>query len=77
MNFIITKDPKWIQKWDEFLLNESRGSHLIYSQWLQSYASYGFDYEIFIAHEDEVIIGGYGAVIAKRRGIVFPYRNDT
>lgn len=65
MNFIITKDPKWIQKWDEFLLNESRGSHLIYSQWLQSYASYGFDYEIFIVHEDEVIIGGYGAVIAK------------
>lgn len=65
MNFIITKDPKWIQNWDEFLLKENRGSHLIYSQWLQSYVSYGFDYEIFIVHEDEVIIGGYGAVIAK------------
>lgn len=65
MNFIITKDLKWIQKWDEFLLNENRGSHLIYSQWLQSYKSYGFDYEVFIVHEGEVIIGGYGAVIAK------------
>ena len=65
MNFFFTNDPTWIAKWDEFLAKVNRGSHLLYSDWLSSYKSYGFEYEIFIVSDEDKIIGGFGAVIAK------------
>ncbi len=65
MTGFFTKDKTWLSKWDDFLHTENRGSHLLYSDWLQSYKSYGFDFEVFIVIENELIIGGFGAVIAK------------
>lgn len=65
MELLFTKDNNWMQKWDDFLLQENRGSHLLYSDWLNSYASYGFDYEVLLVLENDKIVGGFGAVIAK------------
>ena len=65
MKIIVTKDIKDASKWDEFISNNENGSHLQLSSWLQSYESYGFDYELFIIEENSEIIGGFGAVIAK------------
>ena len=65
MDFIITKEEFWLTKWNTFLKNENRGSHLVYSNWLQSYKSYGFDFEVLLFIDNDIIIGGYGAVIAK------------
>ena len=66
MKSFFTKDNNWLKKWDAFLKTENRGNHLLYSDWLSSYKSYGFDFEVFIIiNENEKIIGGFGAVIAK------------
>lgn len=65
MEIFFTKDIKWLEKWDEFVFLNDRGSHLIFSDWLQSYESYGFDFEIGICLDNGKIIGGFGAIIAK------------
>lgn len=65
MEIIYTKDSEWLRKWDAFILAEDKASHLMLSTWNASFASYGFDYEICIAHEDGKIYGGFAAVIAK------------
>lgn len=65
INFLFTKDSNWLQKWDDFLLTEDCGSHLLYSDWLKSYTSYGFNYEVFLVLDNDKIVGGFGAVIAK------------
>lgn len=61
-----TKEKQWLDKWDEFVCSSDKGSHLILSDWLQSYESYGFDFEIGICLENEKIIGGFSAIIAKK-----------
>lgn len=65
MEVIFTKQTEYLDKWDEFVTKNGKGNHLIYSDWLASYKNYGFDYEIGLVIENEEIIGGYGAVIAK------------
>ena len=66
MKGFFTKDIDWLSKWDDFLKNDNRGNHLLYSDWLKSYNSYGFDFEIYMVVNDEKkIVGGFGAVIAK------------
>lgn len=65
MKFIFTKEKVWLEKWDVFVANNPKGSHLIFSDWLKSYKSYGFDYEIGLVLDNNQIIGGYGAVIPK------------
>lgn len=65
MEWIITKEEHWCHKWDAFILTNPRGSHLVLSDWLKSYSSYGFDFELCIGSIDGQIIGGYGAIIAK------------
>lgn len=65
MELLFTKEHNWLKKWDEFILNENKASHLLLSDWNKSFESYGFDYEICIAIIDNKIIGGYAAVIAK------------
>ena len=65
MEIFFTKDPKWLEKWDVFLKSNDIGSHLQLSDWLISYAAYGFDFEVCICVENNEIIGGFGAVIAK------------
>jgi lipid II:glycine glycyltransferase (peptidoglycan interpeptide bridge formation enzyme) len=65
MEFIFTKDKHWLKKWDDFVQTNDKGSHLILSDWLHSYESYNFDFEVCLCLENDLIIGGYGAVIAK------------
>ena len=65
MEVIVTTEENYRIKWDKFISENENGSHLQLSTWLQSYRSYGFDYELFIIEEDNEIIGGFGAVIAK------------
>ncbi|MBP6557904.1 MAG: peptidoglycan bridge formation glycyltransferase FemA/FemB family protein [Flavobacterium sp.] len=65
MKIIFTKDPTWLQKWDDFVLQQKVANHLLLSAWNQSFESYGFDYEIALLIEDDQIIGGFAAVIAK------------
>lgn len=63
--FLFTKEHDWLVKWDFFVSNGEKGSHLVLSDWLKSYKSYGFDYEIGIILEQGKIIGGFAAVIPK------------
>lgn len=65
MKFLFTKEKYWLDKWDDFVSINNRGSHLILSDWLRSYQSYGFDFEIGLFVENEEIIGGFAAVIPK------------
>ena len=65
MNLIFTKEEQWLNKWDDYVYKNPRGSHLAYSDWLKSYQSYGFDFEVGLILENDSIIGGYGAVIPK------------
>lgn len=65
MDIIFTKEKKWLQQWDEYIQNENVASHLLLSNWNKSFESYGFEYEICVALKNNVIIGGYVAVIAK------------
>jgi len=65
MEIIYTKDKDWIDKWDTFININDKGSHLLVSDWIKSYQSYGFDYEFCIGVENNIIVGGYAAVIAK------------
>ena len=65
MTVLITKDIDWLKKWDDFVLNENHGSHLLLSDWIKSFIAYGFDYEICILVDNQKIVGGFAAVIAK------------
>ena len=61
-----TKQSSWLKKWDDFLRCDPKGSHLVCSDWLKSYQSYGFDYEVaLLLNEENTIIGGFGVVIPK------------
>ena len=66
MRIFFTKEKYWLDKWDEFVYSNTKGNHLIFSDWLKSYQSYGFDFEVGICVKNEQIIGGFGAVIAKK-----------
>lgn len=65
MEIFYTKEKFWLDKWDRFVSENNGGSHLILSDWLRSYESYGFDFEVGLYIENEKIIGGFGAVIPK------------
>jgi lipid II:glycine glycyltransferase (peptidoglycan interpeptide bridge formation enzyme) len=65
MTYIFTKEKEWLEKWDNFVSNNPKGSHLILSDWLKSYKSYGFDFEIGLVLDNDQIVGGYGAIIPK------------
>lgn len=65
MEYLFTKDALWLEKWDHYVQTNDRGSHLMLSDWLNSYASYNFDYEVGICLQNNKIVGGFGAVIAK------------
>lgn len=66
IQLLFTKEQTWLDKWDLFLLNNPKGTHLVLSDWIKSYTSYGFDYEIgILLNEKNQIVGGFGAVIPK------------
>ena len=53
------------KEWDQFVNANPKGNHLVLSDWLDSYKSYGFKKEIVFLKEEGTIVGGYGAVIAR------------
>lgn len=62
----ILKTEKDLSTWDSFIRTNSRGSYLQYSAWLQSYNSYGFDYEIIgYFNKQGDLVAGIGSVITK------------
>ncbi len=65
MELVITKEQLWLDKWDAYVLHENRASHLALSDWNKSFTSYGFEFEICLCIENDKIIGGFSAVIAK------------
>ena len=65
MEILFTKDPHWILKWDKYVTTEDRASHLMLSDWNKSFESYGFEFEICIVLQNDTIIGGFTAVLAK------------
>ena len=65
MELIVTKDAVYKNRWDHFMITNVNGNHLQLSDWLASYESYGFDYELVLIIENDKILGGFGAVIAK------------
>jgi lipid II:glycine glycyltransferase (peptidoglycan interpeptide bridge formation enzyme) len=60
-----TKEKSWLVEWDKFLQSTERGLFNQTSIWLQSYEVYGFDFEVFIITENDVIVGGCALVFAK------------
>lgn len=60
-----TKEKKWLALWDNFLKTNPRGHNCQYSAWLQSYESYGFDYQVLLVVDNDNIIGGCGLIIPK------------
>lgn len=65
MNLIQAKSESEYNEWDEYISNNPKGNHLILAHWLDSFKSYGFEKEIFYYKENNKIVGGFGAVIAK------------
>lgn len=65
MELIFTKEAELLKKWDDFVAIEDKASHLMLSEWVKSFASYGFDYEFCLCIESGKVVGGYAAVIAK------------
>jgi lipid II:glycine glycyltransferase (peptidoglycan interpeptide bridge formation enzyme) len=65
MEIIVTKNSDWLTKWDAYVLSENRASHLLLTDWNQSFKSYGFDFEVCLLLENETICGGFVSVIAK------------
>lgn len=60
-----SSEKEWLNKWDEFVEKENISNHLLYSDWNNSFKSYGFEYEVVMLIKDSEIIGGFAAVIAK------------
>ncbi len=62
---IFAKSKTEFTEWDNFVTNSPKGNHLVLSDWLNSFKSYGFENEIIFIKENNEIVAGLGAVIAK------------
>lgn len=65
MKIFTTTENHWLERWDAFVASTDAGSHLILSEWLKSFDSYGFKFEVTLACDGDEIRGGYGTVIAR------------
>lgn len=65
MDVIFTKEASYLEQWDAFTDQSSQANHLQFSNWLQSYESYGFDFEVGLLLDNGILVGGFGAVIPK------------
>ena len=64
--FYWTNSVEDYRLWDDFLSSTKRGHYLQLSEWLKSYANYGFKADLLIVKNVEgEIIGGAGIVISK------------
>lgn len=65
MKLFWTKEQSWLDRWDAFIFENSRGHYAQLSDWIRSYETYGFDYNFLILTQEDKIVGGCGIVIAK------------
>ena len=65
MEIIFTTEQVWLQKWDDFVGQQNVANHLLLSAWNRSFTSYGFDYEVALLVDKEIIFGGFNPVISK------------
>lgn len=66
INWITTKDPIWLDKWDKLQISREEGMFTQTSTWLGSYQAYGFDFELLLGIEgSEEIVAGFGCLIVK------------
>lgn len=63
--WLVTKEPKYTEKWDEFVLNNISGSFLQTMDRVRSYEQYGFDWELIICvdNEDNILVGSVNIVV--------------
>ena len=63
--WIITKESKYTDKWDVFVLNNISGSFLQTMDRVKSYEQYGFDWELIICvdNEDNILAGSVNIVV--------------
>jgi lipid II:glycine glycyltransferase (peptidoglycan interpeptide bridge formation enzyme) len=71
MEIFFTQDKQWLDKWDDFVGSENTGSHLLLSDWVKSFSSYGFESDYCLCVVDGAIVGGFAAVVAKMFGFSF------
>lgn len=66
IQWLVTKDPAWLAKWDELQINQESGMFTQTSTWLNSYEAYGFDFELLLGlDEKDEILTGFGSLIVK------------
>jgi lipid II:glycine glycyltransferase (peptidoglycan interpeptide bridge formation enzyme) len=65
MEFIWTKEQQQLDSWDKFLSETPRGHYTQLSDWLKSYTSYGFEYELLLGMVNGEIVLGCGIIKAK------------
>jgi lipid II:glycine glycyltransferase (peptidoglycan interpeptide bridge formation enzyme) len=71
MEVIYTNDDSLLKKWDVFIMNDDRCSHLMLPDWIASYHSYGFKTDVCLCLVDGEIIGGFSGILAKAAGFRF------
>ncbi|MFN3755249.1 lipid II:glycine glycyltransferase FemX [Flavobacterium sp.] len=65
MEIFFTKNKEELDQWDAYVSVENKASHLLLSDWNQSFTSYGFDFEVCLLKDQNEIVGGFVGVIAK------------
>lgn len=65
MELLFTTEMQWLNKWDHFVKTNDCGSHLLLSEWLRSFERFGFQFEVALLVDNDTIVGGYGAIVAK------------
>lgn len=64
--WFVTKEPRYMEKWDDFVLANRSGSFLQTLDRVKSYERYGFEWELILKIDDEdEIIGGSLNILAK------------
>ncbi len=65
VKWLVTKEPKYTEKWNEFILSNESGSFLQTMDRVKSYEQYGFDWELIICvdSEDNILIGSVNIIV--------------
>lgn len=64
ITFSFTNHPADCSAWDTFLYSHPRGIYCQYSDWVQSYESYGFSSGLLLIKDKEKLVGGVSYVVA-------------
>ncbi len=65
INYQFSNSSADLAAWDTFLQSHPRGLYNQYSDWVQSYASYGFRTGFVFLKDGDMLVGGAGYVVAQ------------